>query len=118
MASDLDDSLPPFGALESPAMDAAVTGNSLLVKGWALDNKGIASLHVRVDGVDLANIPVDKARPDGCATWPGYAMCNQVGFEASVDIGDQTPCGHLLQMVATDTDGNERIIAITRWFKE
>ena len=114
-AAALDAKLPPFGALDAPKMDAAVSG-TLHVTGWALDNKGIASLALRRDGVQVASLPLNTQRPDVCQVYPGYTMCNQVGFEADVPLGDWSPCPHLLEIAASDTDGNVRVVARVRVF--
>ena len=52
-------------------------------------------------------------RPDVCASWPGYPSCNAVGYAGDIDpsvFGPVTGCPHLLEIVATDADGNARTI--------
>ena len=110
----LDATLPPSGALESPAPDVAV-GNEVTVKGWALDNKGVALIEIVIDGEVHATAATNVPRPDICARYPGYADCPSVGFETVVSTKELTPCPHLLEIRATDTDGNSRTIARRRF---
>ena len=114
----LDGALPPFGSVDTPAPEAIVSGTQMNLSGWVLDNKGISSLEMRVDGQSMGNLSVSVNRPDVCEMWPGYSMCDGVGFDQMIEITTLTPCAHLLEIVATDTDGNERIIDHLRFYKE
>ncbi len=112
--SELDNSLPPFGNIDSPAEDSFV-GDSMALAGWVLDNKGVITLTLFIDGEEHDNLLLNTARPDVCKHYPGYAQCNQVGFTNSIDVSDLTPCQHILEIVATDTDGNSRTIVRRRF---
>ena len=114
-AAALDSKLPPFGALDSPKADAGISG-LLHVSGWVLDNKGVTKLVLRRDGIDVAELAVGSSRPDVCLVYPGYTMCDKVGFEGDVSVAGWSPCPHLLEVAATDTDGNVRVIARIRVF--
>jgi hypothetical protein len=118
LANWLDTSLPPFGVLDLPQLDGTLSGEEMNVSGWVLDNKGVSSVEIRIDGQGMGTLPVSVNRPDVCQIWPGYPMCDTVGFDGMIDISDLTPCAHLLEMFATDTDGNERLIDNIRFFKE
>lgn len=113
----LDNNIPPFGRLDSPAADESVTG-SIPIQGWAQDNKGVVSVHLLVDG--SINIPLDygNARPDVCSVWPAYSNCENTGFQGNLDTDSLTPCPHLVEIAATDEDGNTRIIDSRRIFVE
>lgn len=113
--AELDGQLPPFGHLDNPPPDSTLLG-SVPLSGWALDNKGVDGVTVLLDGEPLADLAVDKVRADVCKVWPGYEMCDTVGFEGVVDLSTASPCAHLLEIRATDTDGNQRIIARQRVF--
>ncbi len=115
LINQLDATLPPFGALDTPATDAVAEGN-LAISGWVLDNKGVALLEVLLDGAAVTTLPVNGARPDVCLTHPGYTMCDTVGFSGTLPLDGVSPCPHLLEIRATDTDGNPRIIARRRFF--
>lgn len=119
LAAWLDSALPPFGRLDAPTLDSVHTG-SLTVNGWVLDNKGVDSAKAYLGDMQntaLITVPLalDTVRPDVCAAYPGYAMCvGAVGFSGTVSLEGLEPCSYLLQIYATDTDGNERMIALTR----
>ncbi len=109
----LDSHLAPFGVLDTPGADQVVSG-PLPVAGWVLDNKGVDVVRVLVDGVEAASGPPNTSRPDVCAMYPGYAMCDQVGYSFVLDGAGLAPCAHLIEVEAVDTDGNARVIARRR----
>ena len=113
LADKLDATLPPFGALDQPTADQAV-GGAVTVSGWVLDNKGVVLVEALVDGVAVGSLPVTVERPDVCQTWPGYGMCDKVGFSGTVDLSGATKCAHLLEIRAKDGDGNQRVIERVR----
>jgi len=109
----LDQNLPPFGCLDAPTPDETISG-SVTVRGWALDNQGVAAVEVIVDGTTVVPLSYGTGRPDVCLVWPNYANCNNVGYSGTLDTTALTECQHLLEINARDTDGNERIIARRR----
>lgn len=113
----LDAKVPAFGALDSPVAEQQV-GSSVKVAGWALDNGGVTKVQARLDGKVLAELPLSVPRPDVCTAWPGYAMCTgPVGFDQTVLLpASLGACGHLLEVVATDSHGNSRVIGSSRVF--
>lgn len=110
LAATLDAKLPPFGAVDSPTANAVVNSGQVVVSGWALDNKGVVSVHVRLDGVQLQTMVPNLSRPDVCQAWPGYGACPLVGFSGTVSLAGVTPCAHILEISAKDADGNERVL--------
>ena len=109
----LDSRLPAFGWLDEPTMDQTVSG-SITVRGWALDNKAVSSMEVLIDGHVKSSLSYGGARPDVCLVWPAYPACPNVGFNGTLDTSSLSNCQHLLEIRATDNDGNQRIIANTR----
>ncbi len=104
--------LAPFGTLDLP-VDGGTTDGTAYVSGWALDNRGLVGVVARVDEGGETPLPYGEDRPDVCAAWPGYPACNAVGYSGSVDltaIDDGSGCAHLIEVIATDTDGNSRTI--------
>jgi hypothetical protein len=114
-AASLVSTLAPFGELESPAPDQTVS-QTLHVEGWVLDNLGIESLELYIDGVKISNVYLNIERPDVCAAYPGYPSCGLNGFQASASLAGLTACGHTVEVRATDTTGNVRTIAKRRFF--
>lgn len=111
----LDGAAAPFGVLDAPAADATVSG-SVSVSGWALDNHGVTGLELLVDGVPAGALAYGASRPDVCLVWPGYAGCSDVGYTGSFSTAGLTPCGHLIEVRASDAAGNSRVIARRRVF--
>jgi hypothetical protein len=103
----------PFGVVDAPAAGSPLAykpGASIPVRGWVLDNGAVGNVHVQIDGADAATIPVKASRPDVCAVYPAYASCPGVGYDGTVDTTGLGGCNHLLRVVATDADGNQRTL--------
>ncbi len=109
----LDQNLPPFGWLDGPTADQSVSG-SFSVSGWVLDNKGISVMEAIIDGSQVSALSHGNARSDVCLVWPAYPGCPNAGFTGNVNVSGLSACQHLLEIRATDTDGNQRIIARQR----
>lgn len=116
----LDDHLPPFGSLDAPVADAALSG-TVAVYGWALDNDGVSAVQLVIDGGAPIPLAYGGSRPDVCAVWPGYPRCPaaSVGFNGSFDAGALAPsaCGHVIEINAIDGKGNARVIARRRVYR-
>lgn len=111
----LDQNLPPFGVADTPTADQEVTGATLNVAGWALDNKGVTAVSATIDGGAPVALNYGNARPDVCIVWPQYPGCDNVGYQGSVDVSGLSECAHLLEVRATDADGNTRVIERRRF---
>ena len=110
IANRLIRTIPPFGVMDYPDGKSAVSGN-VDVSGWALDNKGVAKIEARIDEGTRVALSYGSSRPDVCSAWPGYPKCNHVGYSGKISVtGLDKECAHLLEIIATDTDNNERII--------
>ncbi len=109
----LDAGLPPFGVIDAPTDDEPLTG-TVTVRGWALDNDGVASMELWVDGAPATALAYGQSRPDVCLVWPGYRGCDDVGYSGTFDFSTLSSCQHLIEVRATDTDGNVRVIARRR----
>ena len=109
--AELHDALPPFGELEAPDADAALSA-TIAVSGWVLDNRGVVGLELLIDGEPVPTSRIDLAheRPDVCSRWPGYAGCGVQGFSGGASPVGLSPCAHIVAVRATDTDGNVRVI--------
>ncbi|MBX3271021.1 MAG: hypothetical protein KF729_12265 [Sandaracinaceae bacterium] len=101
--------MPPFGWLDGPA--AEVGAGPTPIHGWALDNRGVTAVEARIDERVTVPLSYGASRPDVCLAWPGYPRCDAVGFAGSHDFGPPTACPHLVEIIATDADGNRRTIA-------
>ncbi len=102
----------PFGVLDTPADGDSATGR-VDVSGWALDNRGVASVVARLDESAEQALTYGSSRPDVAVAWPGYPAGDAGGFVGQIDLSavdDGSGCPHLVEIVATDTDGNSRTI--------
>lgn len=101
--------LPPFGAMDAPRDVAEdLSGETIRFSGWALDNQAGTSVSVIVDGALVVPLTSEVPRTDVCSVWPGYPACPAPGFGGEVPrtaFGD-TRCAHVLDVVATDSNGN------------
>jgi hypothetical protein len=119
----------PFGVIDAPAQGAThsfTAGTPIQISGWVLDSTQIESVQVRIDGKIAATIPVNVQRDDVCAVFPAYAGCPNffagstathdrtdsayVGYSGSVATSGLSRCEHLLQVLATDGDGNTSLL--------
>lgn len=114
LATNLLNILPPFGSLDTPAHNGSTTEGQLEIAGWALDNRGVASVQAVIDESYTYPLTYGSSRPDVCIAWPSYPNCSNVGFEGSADISmleSSSDCAHQIEIIATDADGNVRTIA-------
>lgn len=119
LANSLYASLPPFGTLDIPAHQQTWNGTTLDIQGWALDNQGIQSIIARIDDQFDHSLQYGSSRPDVCVAWPGYPNCSSVGFYGTVDISTLPTlpqCAHQIEILATDTHGNTRVISRTMFY--
>jgi hypothetical protein len=108
-AADLLARMPPFGVLDAPLGD--VGSGPTTIRGWVLDNRGVSSIEARIDERVTVPLTHGGARPDVCRAWPGYPQCDRVGYSGTHDFGPPATCPHLVEIIATDSDGNRRTIA-------
>ena len=112
--AELQSTLAPFGILESPAPEAILGASTVELKGWALDNRGVSEIRVLIDGATVQTSSTSVPRPDVCSAWPLYPDCPAPGFSLDLDLTGLSPCPHLLEIEAVDSDGNARVIARQR----
>ncbi|MBO4350047.1 MAG: hypothetical protein J6A01_03750 [Proteobacteria bacterium] len=103
--------LPPFGALDTPDGKDAVSGD-VKISGWTLDNKTVKKVVARIDETKEVELKYGEERSDVCLEWVGYANCKKSGFSSTISFAGYTnQCDHLIEIIATDDDNNERTIA-------
>ena len=103
--------LPPFGALDTPKDKESVSGE-VKISGWALDNKTVKKVVARIDETKEVELKYGEERSDVCLEWVGYANCKKSGYSGTFSLDGYTnQCDHLIEIIATDDDNNERTIA-------
>jgi hypothetical protein len=103
------DKLAPFGALETPDHNATLTANAIGT-GWALDNVGVTSIEVLVDGQKVTDATYDILRPDIAAVWGSFPHAANAGFRFILDTTRLTNGEHRLSVRVFDAQGNSTVI--------
>ncbi len=103
------DKLAPFGSLETPDHNATLTGPANGT-GWALDNIGITTLEVLVDGQKITEATYGNSRPDIGAVWGTFPNAANSGFRFTLDTTKLTNGEHRLSVRVFDAQGNSTLI--------
>lgn len=98
---------PPFGVIDIPAENAEVAAGSFGL-GWALDDSGIAEIHVATELGPGAPGVVGGARPDIPPVHPGYADAANSGFGFLVP--NVPPGPHVLTITLVGKDGGRTVL--------
>jgi len=79
----------PFGAIDTPAQGAAISGSAYINFGWALTPQPKiipvdgSTIHVLIDGLPVGSPTYNQFRPDIAALFPGLANSSgAVGYRA------------------------------------
>jgi hypothetical protein len=104
------DKLAPFGNLETPdyraTLNTTATGS-----GWALDNVGVTTIEVLVDGHKVTEAIYGLSRPDVGAIWGGsFSNASRSGFSFSFDTTTLNNGDHILSVRLLDEAGNATMI--------
>src|SRR5262249_38391017 len=103
------DKLAPFGNLETPDVRATLN-NTASGSGWALDNVGVATIEVLVDGVKVGEAIYGLSRPDIGVTWGSFPNAAHAGFSFTFDTTKLANGDHTLAVRLLDAAGNATIV--------
>jgi large repetitive protein len=103
------DKLAPFGALETPDHNATLTG-PVNGTGWALDNIGVTTIEVLVDGQKVTEAAYGNSRPDIGAVWGTFPNATNAGFRFTLDTTQLTNGEHRLSVRVFDAQGNSTLV--------
>jgi hypothetical protein len=103
------DKLAPFGALETPDHNATLT-NQAAGSGWTLDNVGVVSIEVLVDGQKVTDATYGVTRPDIAAIWGTFPNAANAGFRFILDTTKLSNGEHRLSVRALDLQGNATLL--------
>ena len=108
LAADLvfDDIMPPFGTIDVPRQGDTISGVASL-DGWAIDNLGVDSIELTVDGKRLALASYGRQREDVARDYPGLPGSPYFGFSLQFDSRTLSNGQHKLEAIARDSSGNE-----------
>jgi hypothetical protein len=99
------DIMPCFGTLDAPAPGDTLSGMATLA-GWAIDDRGVASVEFQLDGVRLGEAHYGTPREDVAREYPGLPNSPLFGFSFPVDTRAYTNGLHTLEALASDLSGN------------
>ncbi|HKP85144.1 MAG TPA: putative Ig domain-containing protein, partial [Blastocatellia bacterium] len=103
------DKLAPFGNLETPDFRSTLN-NTATGSGWALDNVGITTIEVLVDGSKVGEAIYGLNRPDIGAIWASFPNASRSGFNFSFDSTTLNNGEHTLSVRLIDAAGNSTVI--------
>jgi hypothetical protein len=93
--------------IDSPSSSSApLTGASVLLSGWAIDNRAsIISVTVSVDSIFNGTAVYGFNRTDVCAVFPNQPNCPKVGWVYLLDTTLLADGTHTLDITASAADG-------------
>ena len=101
------DAHPPFGILDVPRENAAADSGGWGY-GWALDDSGIASVSVSIDGGPAAPAKTGEAFPGVKEAYPSMPDNDKAGFIFA--IPKLAPGPHSLSVTLVAKDGGQTIL--------
>ncbi|MSQ47905.1 MAG: YncE family protein [Deltaproteobacteria bacterium] len=96
-----------------PAFASSTVGGKGLVSGWAFSATAgvtIASVHLRVDGVNVLTIPCCTAREDVAAGNKDFPQALRSGFATVVNFNELPSAKHKIGVEIRDSNGVSKII--------
>ncbi|WP_160722733.1 Ig-like domain-containing protein [Bacillus sp. USDA818B3_A] len=95
--------LPVRGTVDEPKNDSQVKGNTL-IRGWFLDQNGVAKVEVLVDGKITGQAKYGLARTDVAAAYPAYKNANS-GYQYTLNTANLSNGQHTLTVRETGKTG-------------
>jgi len=105
----LQDVMPTFGYVDAPAQNATLTG-TFDVAGWVIDDRKVAKIEIRIDGIRLGEASYGISRPDVDRDYPGLPGAPNFGFLYPLDTTTLSNGAHTLEVLAMDTAGNTSLL--------
>jgi hypothetical protein len=105
----------PFGHVDEP-VDGARTSGALPLRGWALDEDGIAEIRAFIDGRYVRSFSTQESRDDVAKVYPEYAQAaGRSGWRGALELPASVPNGeHDLLVQAVDSRGLTRDLGSLR----
>ena len=94
------------GDLDTPSNGATING-VYLVKGWYLDQEGVAKVEVLMDGQLIGEATYGEPRPDIEKAYPDYTNPN-AGFQYQLDTTAMAEGSHVLSVMVTNQKGIQK----------
>lgn len=99
----------PFGELELPGLNQPMNG-VFPVTGWALDDSGISTIEIMVDGLVIGSAVSGIHRPDIGNRFPSHPGSDFAGFIRMLNTTDFTNGVHSISVRLRDNEGASRVI--------
>nr|WP_279290131.1 Ig-like domain-containing protein [Clostridium cibarium] len=96
----------PIMNIDSPSNNSTISGNSLFVGGWVLNNFGVKEVQIYVDGKFKGNADINLARPDVKSVYPQYTNAANSGFSKTVSISDIAGGNKIVEIKQVCNDGS------------
>lgn len=99
----------PFGFIDAPK-DGEVVSRTVTVTGWAVDDAGMETVRLFVNGRYRTSTALAIPRPDVTSTFPTYPAREDLhGWHSELDLGEN-PGPHFILVQAVDVHGATRDI--------
>ena len=99
----------PTGFVDLPLRNAVIT-RKVAVRGWAIDDVGIAEVRLFLGQIFVADVNGREARPDVEAAYPSMKV---TGWTETIALPADTPTGTKTMIVQViDTTGLSRVIGV------
>jgi SAM-dependent methyltransferase len=91
----------PICSVREPTMGAEVSGETMVVNGWAAHPRGgVAPIDVWVDGRRMAEGMADKPSPGVARVYPAWPATRSCNFDIPVALGGLAPGLHRLRLTS------------------
>jgi ubiquinone/menaquinone biosynthesis C-methylase UbiE len=98
----------PFGAIDAPRAELLI-GETIHIRGWALDLEGVRTVEVRVDGIaHIARYGLERS--DVPEVWPGFPDSAAAGFVFDCDFAQLEPAHHDVTVTVISRSGRETVL--------
>ncbi len=99
------DIMPCFGFVDAP-IERTVASGTLSIDGWAIDDRSVAQVSLRVDGQTFGQAAYGLPRPDVARDYPGLPGTPAFGFNDRLDTTSLANGLHTFEVIGGDSSGN------------
>lgn len=104
--------------IDLPSQNGVIKGDSLYIRGWALNDSGVKEIKVYLDNKYMGNANYGLSRTDVNSAYPGYVNGDKSGYEQNIDIKNIEPGNKTITVEVIGIDGTstklERNVSIAR----
>lgn len=100
----------PFGFFDGKAGGGNAGSGVIPVVGWALDDEGVRSVDIFVDGVPVGRAGYSRSRPGVARRFPGFPDSDAAGFGMHLDTTRFLNGLHRVEARVTSETGERRLL--------